>query len=118
MRRARALAAAAVVLAGLAPAAAGCGFGEGGEKKGGAATLRVTRDFGHTEIGSVRLSHPRFFTNSSESVMLPSDENGDGIITHNTFSGPIASTASAATSDESIPPDNPSRTFSKPFLRA
>ena len=55
MRRARALAAAAVVLAGLAPAATGCGFGEGGEKKGGAATLRVTRDFGHTSLGSVRL---------------------------------------------------------------
>ena len=55
MRRVRALAAAAVVLAGLAPAAAGCGFGEGGEKAGGAATLRVTRDFGHRELGSVRL---------------------------------------------------------------
>ena len=55
MRRVRALAAAAVVLAGLAPAAAGCGFGEGGEKKGGAAELRVTRDFGHRELGSVRL---------------------------------------------------------------
>ena len=55
VRRARALAAAAVVLAGLAPAAAGCGFGEGGEKKGGGATLRVTRDFGHATLGSVRL---------------------------------------------------------------
>jgi hypothetical protein len=55
VRRVRALAAAAVVLAGLAPAAAGCGFGEGGEKKGGAATLRVTRDFGHRSLGEVRL---------------------------------------------------------------
>jgi len=55
VRRVRALAAAAVVLAGLAPAAAGCGFGEGGTKEGGAATLRVTRDFGHRELGSVRL---------------------------------------------------------------
>jgi hypothetical protein len=53
--RARALAAAAVVLAGLAPAAAGCGFGEGAEKTGGAATLRVTRDFGHRSLGAVRL---------------------------------------------------------------
>ena len=59
MRRARALAAAAVVLAGLAPAAAGCGFGEGGEKAGGGATLRVTRDFGHRELGSVRLDKVR-----------------------------------------------------------
>jgi hypothetical protein len=37
------------------PAAAGCGFGEGGEKEGGAATLRVTRDFGHRSLGEVRL---------------------------------------------------------------
>jgi hypothetical protein len=44
-----------VVLAGLAPAAAGCGFGEGAAKQGGAATLRVTRDFGHRALGSVRL---------------------------------------------------------------
>jgi hypothetical protein len=56
VRRVRALAAAAVVLAGLAPAAAGCGFGEGGAKEGGGATLRVTRDFGHRSLGSVRLA--------------------------------------------------------------
>jgi Domain of unknown function (DUF4430) len=55
VRRVRALAAAAVVLAGLAPAAAGCGFGEGGEKQGGAATLRVTRDFGREALGTVSL---------------------------------------------------------------
>jgi hypothetical protein len=55
VRRVRALAAAAVVLAGLAPAAAGCGFGEGAAKEGGGATLRVTRDFGHRSLGSVRL---------------------------------------------------------------
>jgi len=48
-----------VVLAGLAPAAAGCGFGEGGEKAGGGATLHVTRDFGHRELGSVRLDKVR-----------------------------------------------------------
>jgi hypothetical protein len=59
VRGARALAAAAVVLAGLAPAAAGCGFGEGGEKPGGGATLRVTRDFGHRELGTVRLDKVR-----------------------------------------------------------
>jgi Domain of unknown function (DUF4430) len=55
VRRARALAAAAVVLAGLAPAPTGCGFGEGAEKTGGAAILHVTRDFGHRDLGSVRL---------------------------------------------------------------
>ena len=55
MRRARALAAATVVLAGLVPATAGCGFGEGATKEGGGATLRVTRDFGHRPLGVVRL---------------------------------------------------------------
>ena len=54
MRRVRALAAALLVAA-LAPAAAGCGFGEGSERAGGPATLRVTRDFGHEELGSTRI---------------------------------------------------------------
>jgi hypothetical protein len=58
VRRARALVA-ALLVAGLAPAPAGCGFGEGEEQAGGAATLRVTRDFGHRELGSVRLDKVR-----------------------------------------------------------
>jgi hypothetical protein len=58
VRRARALVA-ALLVAGLAPAAAGCGFGEGAERSGGGATLRVTRDFGHEELGSVRLDKVR-----------------------------------------------------------
>ena len=58
MRRGRALVA-AVLVAGLAPAAGGCGFGEGEERAGGGATLRVTRDFGHRELGSVRLDKVR-----------------------------------------------------------
>ena len=45
--------------------------------------------------------------------MLPSDENGDGIITRKTFSAPIASHASAATSAESMPPESPRTTFCK-----
>ena len=57
MRRARALLA-ALLVAGLAPAA-GCGLGEGDERAGGGATLRVTRDFGRTEIGEVRLASVR-----------------------------------------------------------
>jgi hypothetical protein len=47
--------AAAVVLAASRPAGHGCGFGEGAEKTGGAAILHVTRDFGHRDLGSVRL---------------------------------------------------------------
>jgi hypothetical protein len=50
---------AALVLAALAPAAGGCGFGEGEEQAGGGATLRVTRDFGHEELGSTRLDTVR-----------------------------------------------------------
>jgi hypothetical protein len=65
VRGVRALAAAAVVLAGLAPAASGCGFGEGAKKPGGAAILRVTRDFGHHPLGSVRLDS----VNEGETVM-------------------------------------------------
>jgi Domain of unknown function (DUF4430) len=55
VRRVRAFAAAAVVVAGLVPAFAGCGFGEGATKPGGGATLRVTRDFGHRSLGSVTI---------------------------------------------------------------
>jgi Domain of unknown function (DUF4430) len=58
VRRVRALVA-ALLVAGLAPTAAGCGFGEGDERAGGGATLRVTRDFGHRELGSVRLDRIR-----------------------------------------------------------
>jgi hypothetical protein len=45
------------VLAALAAAAAlltGCGLGAGDEREGG-ALLRVTKDFGHAEVGSARL---------------------------------------------------------------
>jgi hypothetical protein len=49
----------ALVVAGIAPAAAGCGLGEGEERAGGGATLRVTRDFGHRELGEVRLDSVR-----------------------------------------------------------
>jgi len=58
VRRVRALLA-ALLVAGLAAAAPGCGFGEGEERAGGGATLRVTRDFGHTELGSVRVDKVR-----------------------------------------------------------
>jgi uncharacterized protein DUF4430 len=58
VRRGRALLA-ALLVAGLAPAAAGCGLGEGNERAGGGATLRVTRDFGHEQLGSTRLDSVR-----------------------------------------------------------
>jgi hypothetical protein len=58
VRRARALLA-ALLVACLAPAAAGCGLGEGDERGGGGATLRVTRDFGHEALGSTRLESVR-----------------------------------------------------------
>ncbi|HEV7845430.1 MAG TPA: DUF4430 domain-containing protein [Thermoleophilaceae bacterium] len=58
MRRARPIVS-ALLVACLAPAAAGCGFGEGKERAGGAATLRVTRDFGHRALGSAKLDKVR-----------------------------------------------------------
>jgi len=64
VRRALALVA-AVVVAALGPASAGCGFGEGEERAGGGATLRVTRDFGHEALGEVTLDKVR----ESETVM-------------------------------------------------
>ncbi len=58
MRHARSLAAALAVAA-IAPAVAGCGFGEGAEQPGGGATLRVTQDFGHRSLGSVTIDKVR-----------------------------------------------------------
>jgi hypothetical protein len=51
MHRAAVLLACALVLC-------GCGLGEG-EERGGGAELRVTRDFGHARVGSVRLARVR-----------------------------------------------------------
>jgi hypothetical protein len=57
VRRARSLLA-ALLLACCGPAAAGCGLGPGEEREGG-ATVRVTRDFGHTELGAARVPRVR-----------------------------------------------------------
>ena len=64
MSRARALLA-ALLVAGIVLAAVGCGFGEGSTRPGGGAVLRVTRDFGHKELGSTKLDSVR----ESETVM-------------------------------------------------
>lgn len=58
MRRAAALLAALAVAA-AGPASAGCGFGEGEEQAGDGATLRVTRDFGHEQLGAARVERVR-----------------------------------------------------------
>lgn len=58
MRRVRALLA-LLAVAGLAPAAAGCGLGQGDERAGAGASLRVTRDFGHEELGSTSVDRVR-----------------------------------------------------------
>jgi hypothetical protein len=57
VRGARALLA-ALVVAGCGLAGAACGFGEGEEREGGAA-LRVTRDYGRTELGAARVARVR-----------------------------------------------------------
>jgi hypothetical protein len=59
---------------------------------------------------------PRFFASSSASVMLPGDEYRDGMATPTTLAAPRASTAIVATMAESMPPERPTATFSKPFL--
>jgi hypothetical protein len=48
-----------MLVAAVAPAAVGCGLGEGDERAGGGASLRVTRDFGHEGLGSVNLDSVR-----------------------------------------------------------
>jgi Domain of unknown function (DUF4430) len=40
----------------LTTSLAGCGLGEGDERSGAGAELRVTRDFGHREVGSERVA--------------------------------------------------------------
>jgi hypothetical protein len=57
VRRARALLA-CLALAGCGLAAAGCGLGEGEAREGG-ATMRVTRNFGHLELGAARVARVR-----------------------------------------------------------
>jgi len=54
---------AALLACGLA--LAGCGLGEGKERAGGGAQLRVTRDFGHVQLGQARLAKVR----ESDTVM-------------------------------------------------
>jgi hypothetical protein len=47
------------LLLACALALGGCGLGEGDERSGAGAELRVTRDFGHTELGRERLQKVR-----------------------------------------------------------
>lgn len=49
----------AVLLCLLAALAAGCGLGEGDERAGDGAQLRVTRDFGHQALGRVDVERVR-----------------------------------------------------------
>ena len=59
---------------------------------------------------------PRFSARAAASVLLWPLENLDGIEIPQTRELPRASTASAATSAESIPPLNPTSTFFMPHL--
>ena len=60
---------------------------------------------------------PSRCAHSTASVTLPGDEYGEGIARARTSPGPSASAASVATSAESTPPDSPTTTSPKPFLR-
>ena len=59
---------------------------------------------------------PRFSASAAASVLLWELENLDGIDTPTTRSRPRASTASAATSAESMPPLSPTTTLLMPHL--
>ena len=59
---------------------------------------------------------PRFSATTFASFSEVFDVNSDGNITHLTFSDPKASAAIVATNAESIPPDIPRTTFSKPLF--
>ena len=67
-------------------------------------------------MGTVWNSIPRFSASSLASSKLSFEENLDGMNTPRTLSLPRASTAKQAVSEESIPPDSPITTFSKPFF--
>ena len=60
---------------------------------------------------------PRCLASRWASRRVPADEYADGIPTPATFSRPSASTATAATSDESMPPERPMTTRLNPFFR-
>ena len=70
-----------------------------------------------SSIATVSSRIPRRSATSIASVTDPGLEYGDGIARARTASGPRASAASVATSAESIPPESPSVTSRKPFLR-
>src|SRR5436190_1912584 len=67
-------------------------------------------------IGSSRKSTSRLSASSRASRCVPVEEKRDGIETQWTRSAPSASTASAAVSAESIPPETPTTISRKPFL--
>ena len=60
---------------------------------------------------------PRFTVSARASSIDPVEENSLGMPTPSTFSAPSASTAMAATSAESMPPESPTSAFLKPHLR-
>ena len=66
---------------------------------------------------NLKIESPQSNVGNSPPV-LEREEYGEGIITLRTFSAPIASHASAATTAESMPPERPITTRVKRFLRA
>jgi hypothetical protein len=67
-------------------------------------------------IGTTWMAMPRLRASAQASSRLPRDENCDGIAIPVTCSLPSASTAMAAVTAESIPPERPITTSLKPHL--
>ena len=70
-----------------------------------------------SSIGILRSAMPRLSASAIASSRLPSDEYRDGMETPTTFSAPSASTATAATRLESMPPDSATSALPWPDLR-
>ena len=68
-------------------------------------------------IGSSSSRQPSSPATAAASSRLGAEVNSDGSITQRTFSAPSASTATAATSALSTPPESPSSAFENPVLR-
>ena len=69
-----------------------------------------------SSIGIVIRSMERFLARAQASSRLSFEEYSEGIKTPVMFSGPSAAQATAATSEESIPPLRPMTTWEKPFF--
>ncbi len=88
-----------------------------GGRPANAARSAASYSFTTPPIGSSSTRIPSASARAAANRRLSSEVNSDGIVTPWTASAPSASTATHATSDESMPPLRPTTTPRKPFFR-